>query len=84
MRENLRLGAYLRRDGFDESYERVGYFPWLEEREDQQAGTLSGGEQQMLALAGRSWGGRGCCSSTSRPSAWRRSSSARSSASSAS
>jgi branched-chain amino acid transport system ATP-binding protein len=50
--ENLRLGAYLRRDGFDEHYERVrGYFPWLEERRDQQAGTLSGGEQQMLALA---------------------------------
>jgi branched-chain amino acid transport system ATP-binding protein len=50
--ENLRLGAYLRRDGFGEDYERVcGYFPWLEERRDQQAGTLSGGEQQMLALA---------------------------------
>jgi len=28
-----------------------GYFPWLEERRDQQAGTLSGGEQQMLAVA---------------------------------
>ena len=52
VRENLRLGAYLRRDGFAEDYERVrGYFPWLEERRDQQAGTLSGGEQQMLALA---------------------------------
>jgi branched-chain amino acid transport system ATP-binding protein len=52
VRENLRLGAYLRRDGFDEDHERVrGYFPWLEERRDQQAGTLSGGEQQMLALA---------------------------------
>jgi branched-chain amino acid transport system ATP-binding protein len=52
VRENLRLGAYLRRDGFDEDYERVrGFFPWLEERGDQQAGTLSGGEQQMLALA---------------------------------
>ncbi len=50
--ENLRLGAYLRRDGFADDYERVrGYFPWLEERRDQQAGTLSGGEQQMLALA---------------------------------
>jgi branched-chain amino acid transport system ATP-binding protein len=50
--ENLRLGAYLRRDGFGEDYERVrGYFPWLERRRDQQAGTLSGGEQQMLALA---------------------------------
>jgi branched-chain amino acid transport system ATP-binding protein len=52
VRENLRLGAYLRRDGFDEDYERVrGHFPWLGERQDQQAGTLSGGEQQMLALA---------------------------------
>jgi branched-chain amino acid transport system ATP-binding protein len=52
VRENLRLGAFLRRDGFDEDFERVrGYFPWLEERRDQQAGTLSGGEQQMLALA---------------------------------
>jgi len=50
--ENLQLGAYLRRDGFGEDYERVrGYFPWLETRRDQQAGTLSGGEQQMLALA---------------------------------
>jgi branched-chain amino acid transport system ATP-binding protein len=52
VRENLRLGAFLRRDGFDEDFERVrSYFPWLEERRDQQAGTLSGGEQQMLALA---------------------------------
>jgi branched-chain amino acid transport system ATP-binding protein len=50
--ENLRLGAYLQRDGFDEDHERVrGYFPWIEERRDQQAGTLSGGEQQMLSLA---------------------------------
>ena len=52
VRENLRLGAYLRRDGFDEGFERArAYFPWLERRRDQQAGTLSGGEQQMLALA---------------------------------
>jgi branched-chain amino acid transport system ATP-binding protein len=52
VRENLRLGAYLRRDGFDEGYEQArAYFPWLEHRRDQQAGTLSGGEQQMLALA---------------------------------
>ena len=50
--DNLRLGAYLRRDGFSDDYERVrGHFPWLEERRDQQAGTLSGGEQQMLAIA---------------------------------
>ena len=50
--DNLRLGAYLQRDGFDEGYERVrAHFPWLERRRDQHAGTLSGGEQQMLAVA---------------------------------
>jgi branched-chain amino acid transport system ATP-binding protein len=50
--DNLRLGAFLRRDGFAEDYERVrGHFSWLEDRRDQQAGTLSGGEQQMLAIA---------------------------------
>jgi len=52
--DNLRLGAYLRRDhakvGAD--VERVfGYFPVLRQRLQQQAGTLSGGEQQMLAIA---------------------------------
>ncbi len=54
VRENLRLGAYTRRDraGIREDEERVlGYFPRLQERRDQRAGTLSGGEQQMLALA---------------------------------
>ena len=52
VRDNLRLGAYLRRGSFDEGYERVrGHFPWLEERDKQEAGTLSGGEQQMLAIA---------------------------------
>jgi branched-chain amino acid transport system ATP-binding protein len=51
--ENLRLGAYTRRDRLvRQDVERVaGWFPWLAERSDQQAGTLSGGEQQMLALA---------------------------------
>ena len=52
--ENLRLGAYIRRDrqGIAEDFERVfGYFPRLRERFRQQAGTLSGGEQQMLAIA---------------------------------
>ena len=51
--ENLRLGAYSRRDkkGIGEDLERVyGYFPRLKERRGQQAGTLSGGEQQMLAV----------------------------------
>ena len=52
--ENLRLGAYARRDrsGYDADYEELlAHFPWLDERRAQQAGTLSGGEQQMLALA---------------------------------
>ena len=52
--ENLRLGAYTRkgRDGLDADFERVyRYFPRLKERYRQQAGTLSGGEQQMLAVS---------------------------------
>ena len=51
--ENLRLGAYTRRDGrVAADLERVlDWFPRLRERLPQQAGTLSGGEQQMLALA---------------------------------
>ena len=51
--ENLRLGAYTRRDGraVKQDLERVySYFPVLEERQKQQAGLLSGGEQQMLAI----------------------------------
>jgi branched-chain amino acid transport system ATP-binding protein len=51
--ENLALGAYTKsRKQTQERYERVvTYFPWLEERKQQCAGTLSGGEQQMLAIA---------------------------------
>jgi branched-chain amino acid transport system ATP-binding protein len=50
--ENLRLGAYTRRGDLDDDYARVlKLFPVLEERRGQEAGTLSGGEQQMLALA---------------------------------
>jgi branched-chain amino acid transport system ATP-binding protein len=51
--ENLRLGAYTRRDRqVKQDLRRVAeYFPWVEDRADQRAGTLSGGEQQMLALA---------------------------------
>ena len=51
--ENMRLGAYTRRDReVKADLERVaGYFPWIERRAGQSAGTLSGGEQQMLALA---------------------------------
>jgi branched-chain amino acid transport system ATP-binding protein len=49
--DNLRLGAYTRRGGLRDDAKRVfGFFPRLEERRSQQAGTLSGGEQQMLAL----------------------------------
>jgi branched-chain amino acid transport system ATP-binding protein len=48
--DNLRMGAYLRRGRPDFSTV-LAYFPWLESRRHQQAGTLSGGEQQMLALA---------------------------------
>jgi branched-chain amino acid transport system ATP-binding protein len=50
--ENLRLGAHVRRGSLKDDFQRVaGYFPWLEARRHQQAGTLSGGEQQMLAIA---------------------------------
>jgi branched-chain amino acid transport system ATP-binding protein len=52
--ENLRLGAYTRRDKVEVAadYERMyGYFPRLKERFKQQAGLLSGGEQQMLAVS---------------------------------
>jgi branched-chain amino acid transport system ATP-binding protein len=49
--ENLRLGAYTQRGSIKDDAQRVfKYFPHLEERKGQQAGTLSGGEQQMLAL----------------------------------
>jgi len=52
--ENLRLGAYTRSDKAEVAadYERMyAYFPRLKERRKQQAGTLSGGEQQMLAVS---------------------------------
>ncbi len=51
VKENLRIGAYLRKDNLDKDYEYVySLFPRLKEREWQMAGTLSGGEQQMLAV----------------------------------
>ena len=50
--ENLRMGAYMRSDNLDKDFEWVyGLFPRLKERSWQAAGTLSGGEQQMLAIA---------------------------------
>ena len=51
--ENLRIGAYLRKDKaeVERDFARIyDYFPRLNERRAQQAGTLSGGEQQMLAI----------------------------------
>ncbi len=53
VRENLFLGAYTRKDRTDikENFERIyQYFPQLKGRDNQWAGTLSGGEQQMLAI----------------------------------
>jgi len=52
--ENLEMGAFLRKDrnGIEKDLDRVfGYFPRLLERKKQKAGSLSGGEQQMLAFA---------------------------------
>ena len=52
--ENLRLGAYVRKERrqIAQDFERIyTYFPRLKERRQQQAGTLSGGEQQMLAIS---------------------------------
>jgi branched-chain amino acid transport system ATP-binding protein len=52
--DNIRMGAFVRvgRRGLKSEADRVfGYFPWMRDRLGQQSGTLSGGEQQMLALA---------------------------------
>lgn len=70
VRENLMMGAYLRRDrkGITEDLEWVcDFFPRLKERLTQQAGTLSGGEQQMLAI-GRALMGRPGCLMLDEPS----------------
>jgi branched-chain amino acid transport system ATP-binding protein len=51
VQENLEMGAYLKRGGGKEDFERVySLFPVLHERRKQLAGTLSGGEQQMVAM----------------------------------
>jgi branched-chain amino acid transport system ATP-binding protein len=60
VRENLEMGAFTRKDkaAIEQDIERVfGLFPRLRERTDQKGGTLSGGEQQMLAI-GRALMGR--------------------------
>lgn len=70
VKENLRMGAYLRRDrkGIADDLEWVcEFFPRLRERLTQQAGTLSGGEQQMLAI-GRALMGRPRCLMLDEPS----------------
>ncbi len=70
VRENLMMGAYLRRDRKEiaDDLEWVGeFFPRLRERISQQAGTLSGGEQQMLAI-GRALMGRPRCLMLDEPS----------------
>ncbi len=53
VRQNLRMGAYARRDAEQDKTldEMMGMFPILRERATQKAGTLSGGEQEMLAIA---------------------------------
>lgn len=81
--ENLEMGAFSRTDGKDAiqaDIERMfGIFPRLKERAFQLAGTMSGGEQQMLAISRALMGRPSCCCSTSRRWAWRRSSCRRSS-----
>jgi len=70
VKENLRMGAFLRRDrrGIAEDLEWVcDFFPRLRERLTQQSGTLSGGEQQMLAI-GRALMGRPGCLMLDEPS----------------
>jgi len=54
VRENLRMGAFIRKDkgGVQTDLAKVlGYFPVLKDRQNQRGGTLSGGEQQMLAIS---------------------------------
>jgi branched-chain amino acid transport system ATP-binding protein len=76
VRENLRMGCYLRSDsaGIERDMKRLfDRFPILHERRDQAAGTLSGGEQQMLAIsrAALSWwtiaGSKAPISASARP-----------------
>ena len=65
--ENLELGAYLRKDkdGIAKDMDDVLKFPRLLERKDQLSGTLSGGEQQMLAMGRALMSVLSCCCWTS-------------------
>ena len=68
--ENLELGAYLRSDkaGIEEDMKKIfDKFPRLLERKNQISGTLSGGEQQMLAMGRALMSVRACCCSTNLP-----------------
>jgi len=63
--DNLKLGAYIEKNQNvikKRSEEAFLHFPRLRERLRQKAGTLSGGEQQMLAIARALMSGRDCCS----------------------
>ena len=73
--DNLRLGAYTQPKGHVEGdLEKVfAMFPILKEKRALPAGTLSGGQQQMLAIGRALMGRPSCCCSTSRRWAWRRS-----------
>jgi branched-chain amino acid transport system ATP-binding protein len=73
--ENLRMGAYCRRDdeAVEADMERIfGMLPRVRERLQQVAGTLSGGEQQMVAIGRALLSRPACCCWTSPPWAWRR------------
>jgi branched-chain amino acid transport system ATP-binding protein len=73
--ENLAMGAYHRRDtaAIAADLEHIyGLLPRLKERASQVAGTLSGGEQQMLAIGRALMGRPSCCCSTNPRWAWRR------------
>ncbi len=65
--ENLEMGAFRRQGNFSDDFDHIfTLFPILGERRKQLGGTLSGGEQQMLAIGRDSWPSRNCCSWMSR------------------